>query len=231
MWAECAFAKLARQGAVPGGFMSLRSIVEGLRARLDEKNQVREAVFARSRDLVRLCANAIRATHRADLAQARELLQRADELAAQMRRSLAEHPDIYFAGYTQDALKEYAEAHITHAVLTDAEVPSPEELGVEPAAYLNGLAEALGEIRRHVLDLIREDRLERAEEILAIMDEAYWLLMTVDFPEAVTGGLRRNTDMVRMVLERTRSDLTVAQDSARLRLALDRFKEHMRGGD
>lgn len=207
----------------------LDSIVQSLREQLELKNEAREATFNRSRNLIRLCANSIRAAHRAEFQQARELLQQANALATEMCLAVAEHPDLYFAGYTQDALKEYAEASITYAVITDEPVPTPAALQVEPPAYLNGLAEAIGELRRHVLDLIREEKLARAEQVLAVMDEAFWLLVTVDFPSAITGDLRRSTDMVRGVLERTRSDLTTAQGSTRLREALQRFEERLNG--
>jgi len=207
----------------------LDSIVQSLRAQLEVKNEVREATFNRSRNLIRLCANSIRATHRTEFGQTRELLRQASDLASEMRLAVAEHPDLYFAGYTQDALKEYAEANITYAVITGDPIPLPAALHVEPPAYLNGLAEAVGELRRHVLDLIREERLARAEEMLAVMDEAFWLLVTVDFPSAITGDLRRSTDMVRGVLERTRADLTNAQGGTRLRAALEQFEERFGG--
>ena len=208
---------------------SLDNIVRSLREQLDAKNQVRDATLDRSRNLIRLCANAIRATHRAEFERTQELLQQASTLATEMRQAIAGYPDLYFAGYTQDALKEFAEANITYAIITDRPLPTPETLEVEPPAYLKGLAEAMGELRRHSLDLIRQDRVERAEYVLSIMDEAYGLLATVDFPSAITGDLRRSTDMVRGVLERTRADLTTAQEQMRLREALRQFEERLHG--
>ncbi len=202
----------------------LDSIVQPLRQLLETKNQVRDDTLKRSRDLIRLCANSIRATHRGEFDNARDLLDQARRLGEQMQADVADHPDLYYTGYTQDALKEYAEGCITLAVVTEAAIPDAQTLGVEPAAYLNGLAEAMGEMRRHSLDLMRQDQVERAEAVLAIMDEAYWQLVTVDFPDAITGHLRRNTDMVRGVLERTRADLTTSQEQLRLRQAISRFE-------
>lgn len=202
----------------------LDSIVQPLRELLETKNQVRDETLRRARDLTRLCANSIRATHRRQFDQARALLEEASRLGTEMCDAVSCHGDLYVAGYTQDALKEYAEACITLAVVTDQPIPSAEALRMEAAAYLNGLAEAMGEMRRHVLDLIRLDEVDRAEEVLAIMDEAYWQLVTVDFPSAITGNLRRNTDMVRGVLERTRADLTTSQEQLRLRQAISRFE-------
>jgi translin len=208
---------------------NLESIVQDLREQLEAKNQVRDATLSRSRDLIRLCANTIRAVHRSEFGKARELMAQAGVLAAEMRRGTDGHPDIYFAGYTQDALKEFVEANITYAVVTDEPIPTAEQLGAEPPAYLNGLAEAMGEMRRHALDLIRADKSARAEYIVGVMDEAYWLLVAVDFPSAITGDLRRSTDMVRGVLERTQSDLTTAQEQARMRQALREFEERLHG--
>ncbi|HEX6606087.1 MAG TPA: haloacid dehalogenase, partial [Chloroflexia bacterium] len=135
------------------------------------------------------------------------------EAAAQVaatRTDLAAAPDIYWTGYVQDAQKEFAEASIIHAVVAGQTVPGAADLGVEAAPYLNGLGEAAGEMRRYVLDIIRHGQLARGEEVLGVMEEIYSLLVTIDYPDAVTNGLRRTTDMVRGVLERTRGDLTFA---------------------
>ncbi len=137
------------------------------------------------------------------------------------------YPDLYHAGYTQDALKEYVEAQVVHAFVRNGTLPTPVELGVEPPAYLKGLAEAASEMRRYSLDLMRQNRLERAEEMLGIMDEVYSQLMTVDFPDAITGGLRRTTDMLRGVVQRTRGDLTTAFRQEMMRQALHDFEQRI----
>ncbi|MHB0875735.1 MAG: haloacid dehalogenase [Anaerolineae bacterium] len=206
---------------------SLDDIVLGLRHKLEVKNQVRDATLGRSRELTRLSANSIRASHRGDTELAQSLLAQARDLAREMREAVAGHYDLYYAGYTQDALKELAEAHITYAIINSEPLPTADELVIEPPAYLNGLGEAMGEMRRHALDLIRQEKLQRAEAVLAIMDEAYWHLVSIDFPSAITSDLRRTTDMVRGVLERTRADLTTSQEGARLRDALQRFEERL----
>ena len=141
---------------------------------------------------------------------------------------MRDYSDLYYAGYTQDALKELAEAHITYALINRQALPKPEDLGVEDAAYLNGLGEAVGELRRHALDLVRKGQVSRAEEILQNMDEVYAQLTTVDFPDAVTRGLRRTTDMVRGVLERTRGDLTTAARQEQLEQALSEVEKRLR---
>jgi translin len=199
-------------------------IVEQIRDEFEAKNSVRDAALQRSRTLIRHCANAIRATHREDFEEARALLDVAGEAAREMVDDLAGYPDLYHAGYTQDALKEYVEAQMVHAFVTDSALPSPGDLGVEPAAYLKGLAEAASEMRRHALDLIRENRLARAGQMMDIMDDVYDQLITVDFPDAITGGLRRTTDMLRGVVQRTRGDLTTAIRQEMMRAALREFE-------
>jgi translin len=142
----------------------------------------------------------------------------------ELRSSLRDHVDLLFAGYTQDALKEYSEAALVYAFLHGDPPPGPALLQVEPAAYLNGLAEAASELRRAILDGLRLGQVERGEELLAIMDEVYSLLITIDYPDAITGGLRRTTDALRAVLERTRGDMTAAIRQEQLTSALVAFE-------
>jgi translin len=208
---------------------NLETIVEKIRTNFEAKTKVRDETLRLSRELIRHCANAIRATHRGEFENATGLLATARALASEMVDGVADYADLYHAGYTQDALKEFAEASITYALVTDGPLPDPDELGMEYAAYLNGLGEAAGELRRHVLDLIRHGELERGEEILSMMDDIYGVLVTIDFPNAVTGGLRRTTDMVRGVLERTRGDLTMSLRQEKLQQALRDFEEKVNG--
>ena len=207
----------------------LQKIAQSALAALEAKNAAREKVLPLSRQLVRHSANTIRAVHRGELAEAKKMLVEGKNLAQELKASLAGHPDLYHSGYTQDALKEFAEANITYALIAGEELPSPKELGVEYPAYLKGLGEAVGEMRRHILDLIRQGETERGEEILGSMEDIYGLLVTIDYPKAITYGLRRITDMVRGVLERTRGDLTLAIRQTELEKALKEFEERSLG--
>ncbi len=202
-------------------------IGEKIRKNFEAKNAARDAALGASRELIRYCSLAIRATHRAEYDDAARLLTRTREIAAQMKTAVAAYPDLYFTGYVQDGLKEMAEAHIVHALITRAPLPDPDALGVDYAAYLNGLGEAAGELRRYALDTlrVRHDNSARVEQVLDAMDDIYSLLVTMDFPDALTGGLRRTTDMVRGVLERTRGDLTVAARQEKLEQTLREFEE------
>ena len=205
----------------------LQAIIDNINQVFEVKNSVRDRTLSRSRELIRHCANAIRATHRGEDEQAQTLLNTAREAAAQMLAEAQEYGDIHCAGYTQDSLKELAEAYITRAIILDEPLPSPESLGVEYAAYLNGLAEAAGELRRFALDALRRGDVQKAEKMLSNMDDIYSMLITVDFPNAITGGLKRNTDMVRGVLERTRGDVTTAVRQETMKTVLKEFEQRI----
>ncbi|MCC6175793.1 MAG: haloacid dehalogenase [Chloroflexi bacterium] len=180
------------------------------RQELEAKNAAREQALARSRELVRTCANSIRAVHRHDVEQARTLIGTARRLSDGLIADLSPYPDIFFAGYVQDAQKELVEALAVFSLVTGEPMPPPTELGVAPAPFLNGLGETVGELRRYVLDRLRRGDLDGCEALLQTMDDIYSLLVTVDYPDALTGGLRRTTDAARAILERTRGDLTFA---------------------
>lgn len=209
----------------------LADIIEAIRQDLTLKNQVRDLTLSRSRELIRLCALSIRAIHRHEWAEAEQLLRTARDHASLMVADLVMHADLNEAGYTQDALKELVEAHVLYAFVGARELPAPGDLGVPLAAYLNGLAEAASELRRFILDLIRLGRVEEAEPYLDRMDEVYSYMVTMDFPDALTGGLRRTTDMLRGVLERTRGDLTLSVRQDELQAALSAFEQRVADAD
>ena len=204
---------------------NLDAIVEGIRARFVSKNQAREQALPLCREALRHSANAIRAVHRGEFEAAQELIERAAGLLREARAALRDHPDIFYAGFVHDAQKEFAEASLTLALVAGRPLPPPEELGVEYAAYLNGLGEAVGELRRHLLDSLRSGDVDRCEECLTVMDDIYSVLVTFDYPDAMTGGLRRTTDNVRGILERTRGDLTLAVRQRDLERKLGEFEK------
>jgi translin len=199
---------------------NLDQIADTIRKNFDEKYGAREKALALSREVIRTSANTIRAIHRGEYTEAERGLALAGAAVKQAKKTLEMHPEILYAGFVSDAQKEFAEASIFFAVARDQAVPSPDELEVGYAAYLNGLGEAAGETRRHTLDEMRRGNLERCEQLLQAMDDIYSILVTIDYPDAMTGGLRRTTDMVRGVLEKTRGDLTVAFRQRDLEAAL-----------
>jgi translin len=195
---------------------------------LATKHGARERALPKSRAAIRLCANAIRAVHRDEFELAGRLLVEAGGLLRDMTSDLREHLDIFYAGFVADAQKEYAEAALTCALIRRDPLPAPEALGVEWAPYLNGLGETVGELRRYVLDRLRRGELEGCELLLADMDDIYSLLITLDYPDAITGNLRRTTDSVRGILEKTRGDLTLGVSQARLNNTMARIEERLR---
>ena len=203
----------------------LMKIADDIRAEMDAKNAVRDKALVTSREAIRFCANSIRSIHRGEFEEADRLLEEARTRVRETADELKDYLDIYYAGYVQDAQKEFTEAATVKAVMRSLPIPSPKELGVEAAPYLNGLAEAASECRRDVLDLLRAGKMTRAEEVLKAMDDVYYMLVTFDYPDAITGGLRRTMDMARAVLERTRGDLTVTIRQQELEQALNKAVE------
>jgi len=206
---------------------NLAEIIESIRQEFTQINELRDKTLQLSRTLVRSCANSIRAIHRHEWAEAEAALTQARADAAAMVEPLAHYPTIYQAGYTQDSLKEVVEAHVVYAAIRGLPWPTPAELYVTGATYLRGLSEAASEMRRFVLDLMRRGQVVEAEPYLGFMDEVYSLLITVDFPDAITDGLRRNTDVLRTVLERTRGDLTMSIRQDQMRQALLSFEARL----
>jgi translin len=188
----------------------LEEIAERIHHSFEVCTSERDRALAQARTLTRHCAHAIRAVHRDENELAREHLDEARQLVQSLRENLAELPDLFYAGYTQDALKEYAEASMVYALINNNDFPTPEDLLLEPATYLQGLAEAVGELRRRALDMLLKDKPAEAERLLDEMDDIYAVLVTMDYPDAITGGLRRLTDVARSIIERTRGDLTLS---------------------
>jgi len=205
----------------------LDNIIEQIHQSFETRTKVRDEALKKARLLTRFCANAIRAVHRNERELAEEHLANARELADILNHNLAEHPDIFFAGYSQDALKEFAEANITFALINNQPLPTPDDLSLEHATYLKGLAETAGELRRKCMDILRHGHSAEAEKLLSHMDDIYGVLVTMDYPDAITGGLRRLTDIVRGVTERTRGDLTLSLRQERLEERMQSFEKQV----
>jgi translin len=194
---------------------------------LETRTKARDGALSDARQLTRHAAHAIRAIHRSEHDLAFENLDEARKIVEKLKIELAPYPDLFFAGYTQDAIKEFCEASITCALIENRALPTPEELKVEYATYLNGLAEVTGELRRRCMDILRQGYSAEAERLLSCMDDIYALLVTLDYPDAVTNGLRRQTDLVRGIVERTRGDLTVSLRQQHLEQALQKFSDRL----
>ncbi|HEX5839041.1 MAG TPA: haloacid dehalogenase [Anaerolineales bacterium] len=198
----------------------LESIANQIREKFDVLTALRDQALAEARQLTRACSLAIRAVHRGDQEGMEEHLTNARNLANKLREDLKEYPDLFFAGYTQDALKEFVEANVTCALILNQPLQTPEDLRVRDATYLNGLAEVVGELRRRILDILRSGYSEEAERLLGYMDEVYSVLVTMDYPDAITNGLRRQTDLARGIIEKTRGDVTFSLRAETLKQAI-----------
>jgi translin len=203
--------------------MDLSKTQEYCRDRLDRKSAARDAALTGSRTTIRYCANAIRAVHRSEWSEAKRLTKEAEKTLRAAQKALEPFPEIYYVGFLMDAQKEYVEARATYAIIKGENIPGPEELGIGEAPYLNGLGETVGELRRFILDLLRHGNVERCETLLDAMDDIYYVLVSMDYPDAITGGLRRTTDVARSLIERTRGEFSIALVQENLEAAL---KEH-----
>lgn len=201
----------------------LESIADQIRKKFDARTSARDQALSQARQLTRACSLAIRAVHRDDVEGMNAQLAEASQLADALRGSLASFPDLYYAGYTQDALKEFVEANVTCALIRSQPLQTPEELNVESATYLNGLAEVVGELRRRTMDILRHGYSAEAERLLGYMDEIYSVLVTMDYPDAITNGLRRQTDLARGIIEKTRGDVTFSLRGEHLEQAIGKL--------
>lgn len=211
-----------------GSLSALDDIAERARAYFDQENQARERALARTREVIRASANTIRAVHRREFDRATELLAEARRALETATTAAEPYGAVRYAGFIHDAQKEFTEATTVLAILTGHPLPSPEDVGVEWPAYLNGLAEAVGELRRFLLDRLRRGELAEGEPLLSAMEDVYDVLVTMDYPDAITGGLRRTTDSTRGILEKTRGDLTVAMRQSDLERQLHAVGDQLR---
>lgn len=209
----------------------LENIADQIRQKFDIRNAKRDQALAQARQLTRACSLAIRAVHRDDKESMETQLAEASTLADKLTSDLRSYPDLYYAGYTQDALKEFVEANVTCALIQNQALQTPEELRVEEATYLNGLAEVIGELRRRTLDILRHGYSQEAERLLGYMDEIYSVLVTIDYPDAITNGLRRQTDVARGIIEKTRGDITLSLRGELLTRAMKNLSVQLNGQD
>jgi translin len=208
----------------------LEDIADRIRQNFDIRTAKRDEALKLARQLTRACSLSIRAVHRDDKEAMYTNLAEAHSLADNLRNELKGYPDLFYAGYTQDSLKEFVEANVTCALIQNQALQTPEQLGVEDATYLNGLAEVIGELRRRTLDILRSGYSQESERLLGHMDEIYSVLVTIDYPDAITNGLRRQTDLVRGIIEKTRGDVTFSFRSHQLTKAISDLSAQLNGG-
>ena len=209
------------------GLQELTPICDKIRENFDAKDAAREKGLSRSRAVIRNSASAIRSIHRGEYEEAVALMEESAVFLREVEDALKDHPDVRHAGFVHDAQKEHAEAHQTYALIRGESLPDPDDLGVGYAAYLNALGEAVGELRRHALDRIRHNDKDWGDAILSAMDEIYSAMTSFDYPPAISGGLKRTTDVTRSLIERTRGDVTNAIRQHRLETALGDLEKRL----
>jgi translin len=207
--------------------VDLDGLTQNLHQRFDRKTAAREQALPAARRAIRASANAIRAIHRGEFDTADPLIADARSHLDGGLAAVADQPEVRYAGYLLDAEKEFAEARITYALVHRDPMPTPEDVAVGEAPYLNGMAEAIGEGRRHILDLLRMGDVERAELTLADLEDLYGVLVTMDYPDAITMNLRRSTDVARSLIEKTRGDLSIAFVQRDIQRALEEHARHV----
>ncbi len=190
-------------------------------------DRAREQALRLHREVIRYSGLSIRAIHRGEFDEAGRMIAQAGSVLADIRQAVETAPEVYYAGFVQDAQKEFAEANVTLALVTGTDMPAPETLKVDVAAFMNGMAEAIGEVRRYIMDSLRRGDDEHAEKFLELMDEIYYLLVTMDFPDALTRGLRRSTDVARSLIEKTRGELTSHLQNKKLQAQLEAFRAQL----
>src|SRR5215216_285129 len=208
----------------------LESIANQIREKFDTLTSLRDQALSDARKLTRACSLAIRAVHRNEQEVMQGHLNEARTLADKLRVELTEYPDLFYAGYTQDALKEFVEASVTCALIRNQPLQTPDELRVGEATFLTGMAEVVGELRRRIMDILRSGYSEEAERLLGYMDEIYSVLVTMDYPDAITNGLRRQTDLARGIIEKTRGDITFSLRGEHLAEAIRGLSSQLNGG-
>lgn len=205
----------------------LKEICNRIRQTFDVKDRAREKGLPLCRGVIRNSADAIRSIHRGEFEAAQKLMEESSGYLKQVGQALKGHPDIYYVGFVYDAQKEHVEALTTYALVRGGPIPDPDQIGVEYAAYLGGLAEAIGELRRYLLDRMRRQEPGWGEEILTVMDDIYYLLVSFDYPARIVGNLKRTTDVMRSVIEKTRGDLTNAARQQHLEAAMAQLEERV----
>jgi translin len=204
---------------------NLDAYADKIRRDLEKKDAAREKVLPLCRELIRYASVTIRAIHRQEFDEAKKLLAEAKKVREDLNEAVTEWDELRSHGFVRDAQKEYTEANAVYALLSGKPLPDPDKLNVDYAAYLNGLGDTVGELRRYLLDSMRQGDLSKGEELLAAMDDIYTTLVTMDFPDAVTGGLRHTTDQVRGILEKTRGDISLAVRQQNLEKQLNQLQK------
>ncbi len=204
---------------------NLESNLNNLSETFDKLNEIRETSLTISRAIVRDCSKSIRFIHRSDIKGAEEFIDSAKKKITELKKLTENVSEISFAGYVLDAEREYVEAVLFYVYESKGYIEPFEKFNVHPSSYIQGIGDTIGEWRRKALDHLRNLELVKSESYLNIMEEGLGILNELDYPDALTGGLRRYADNARGIIERTRSDITNAFVNEALRNDISNIKK------
>lgn len=179
---------------------------------LKEKDKLREEAFRDSREIQRAASGVLRAglpKGKAALVHAHEQLALASAHSKALERRLVEHPELYESGMLETPLQELAEAYVLLAYAEGESIPTFDEINVTPSAFLLGVADAIGEFRRQLVDSIRHGAIREAERYLDAMEEAFDAVAGISLPDAIV-PIRKKVDGARSLLERSRGEIALA---------------------
>ncbi len=203
---------------------NLQATIEQIQIELDEKDAVREIALKSSRSITRLCRDIIHGIHlREDVST---LMETAEEEVLSLRSLLTEHPDLYASGYVETAFQEMAEAEILNSLLSDSPLKRPAEMGISSTAFILGMGDVIGELRRAVLDALRQGKVEDAVRLLDHMESIFAALMRFNYPDAIL-AVRRKQDIARGILDKTRGDVALAIQSRALEEKMDEMNRRL----
>ncbi|NVM55165.1 MAG: haloacid dehalogenase [Candidatus Helarchaeota archaeon] len=205
-------------------------IFEKIKKKLDIDDKNRETTLKISRQSIRFCQEAVRATHRGEFKKAREKLNESHKLIQEAEENIKKvNPRLYYKGYITDMHQEFVEASLFLTFMEGGtEIPDPGTLNVSNYAYLQGLGDVIGELRRHSLNAVRNEKVKEAENCLAIMEEIYNILHTLDYPEGLIPGIRRKVDRARGLTEKTRSELAYFQHGNKLVKSMNQLQKTLK---
>ncbi len=209
--------------------MNFDEIFADIDQNLGTIDTLREDVLQKTRSIVRMAAETIKAVHREEWDVAEKNITEMKSLLKGVREQVSKHETLLRRNYTEISEQEYAEAAILFSILHKGQLASPKDLEIPDLAWLLGLADVAGELRRHCLDAIRKGDMKTAEDALGLMEEIYRKLFSLDYPKGMTGSLREKTDTIRKLLQATRGEVSMATHMSRLNQNLEKILNQREG--
>ena len=178
-------------------------VFDSIRVQLDKLDADREKILRSNREIIRSCSQIIESIHRNDLKDIETKIKETRESIAEIEKNARKTENVIRKNYLTTVNQEFTEAVTFFHYATGKEIPTYQELNVNPYEYILGLADLVGELKRMVLNSIRKDDYDKAEEIYEFMDELYQKLFSLDYPSGMLPGFRKKVDVARNIVRRT----------------------------